>query len=118
MTAADMEARLPAHVEAAGLIRQAQAKGGFAAVIHKGERDAGTLIVVLTENGTNARVYERLPQLDGSRNWHLAKQQDPEKPEEFGEYLERRARQDADAWIVELDIANGERLIGLTPPLA
>jgi hypothetical protein len=112
------EVQLPAHVEALGLIRQAQAQGGFGTVIQKGERDAGTIIVVLTENGTNARVYERLPGFDGTRNWHLSKQQDPEKPEELGEYLMRRARQDSDTWIVELDIANGERLIGLPPPLA
>jgi hypothetical protein len=56
--------------------------------------------------------------VDGTRNWHLSKQQDPEKPEEFSEYLGRRASQDSDTWIVELDIANGERLIGLPPPLA
>jgi len=32
---------------------------------------------------------------------------------EFSEYLARRRRQDDDLWIVELDIADGERFIGL-----
>ena len=41
-----METRLPAHVEVAGLIRAVEAAGGFATVIAKGERDAGTLLVV------------------------------------------------------------------------
>jgi len=59
-----MEGRLPAHVEALGLIRQVQAAGGFATVLQKGERDAGTIIVVLTENGLKARAYERFPSLD------------------------------------------------------
>lgn len=113
-----MEARLPAHVEALGLIRQVQAQGGFGMVIHKGEADAGTIIVVLTENGTNSRIYERMPQLDGSRIWSLTKIQDTDKSQEFGEYLTRRASQDSDCWIVELDIADGERLIGLSPPPA
>jgi len=113
-----MDARLPAHVEAMGLIRQVQAAGGFGTVIQKGEQDAGTIIVVLTENGTNARLFERLPSLDGTRNWHLSKQQDSEKPEEFSDYLDRRGKQDRDTWIIELDVANGERFIGLTPPLA
>lgn len=113
-----MDARLPAHVEALGLIRQAQAEGGFGTVLQKGERDAGSIIIVLTENGTNARVYERLPSLDGQRNWHLSKIQDIEKPDEFYEYLERRGKRDRDNWIIELDIANGERFIGLSGPLA
>jgi hypothetical protein len=108
-----MDVRLPAHLEVAALIRLAQAEGGFAAVLAKGEREAGTLLVVLTENGRNTRVFERMPQLDGTRKWSCSKQQDPEKEEEISDYLERRKYQDPDLWILELDIANGERLIGL-----
>lgn len=110
-----MEPRLPAHVEAGALLRRTQAGGGFATVLRKGHAEAGTILVVLVENGANARVYERMPQPDGTRRWHLAKRQDNENPEEFVNYLERRQRQDDDLWIIELDIADGERLIGLTP---
>jgi hypothetical protein len=112
-----VESRLPAHVEASALMRQVEAEGGFAAVVKKGQREAGTILVVLVENGANARVYERMPQLDGSRIWHLAMQQDAENKDEISKYLERRASQDPDVWIVELDIANGERFIGLGPPV-
>lgn len=110
-----MDARLPAHLEVSALIRQVQAQGGFAAVLAKGEREAGTILLVTTENGRNTRVFERMPQLDGSRSWTCSKQQDPENKELFNQYLERRQSQDADLWIVELDIANVERLIGLNP---
>lgn len=108
-----MDARLPAHIEALGLIRQVQSAGGFGMVIQKGERDAGTLLVVLTENGTNTRVYERMPHVDGHRDWSLSKKEDTENKEEFSQYLIRRAAQDPDTWIVELDVAQGERFIGL-----
>jgi hypothetical protein len=110
-----VDARLPAHLEVSALIRQVQAQGGFAAVLAKGEREAGTILLVTTENGRNTRVFERMPQLDGSRSWTCSKQQDPENKELFNQYLERRQSQDADLWIVELDIANVERLIGLNP---
>lgn len=109
-----MEPRLPAHLEVSALIRRTQAEGGFAAVLAKGEREAGTVLVVLAENGANARVYERMPQVDGTRQWHCAKKQVSENTDEFKEYLDRRKYQDPDVWIVELDIANGERLIGLS----
>lgn len=108
-----MSDRLPAHLEISGLIRAVQAEGGFGMVIAKGERDAGTILVICCENGTNSRLYERMPQLDGTRNWVLSKTQDVENPYEFSEYCDRRKRQDSDLWIVELDIANGERFIGL-----
>jgi hypothetical protein len=111
-----MDARLPAHLEVAGLIRAVQAEGGFAAVLGKGEREAGTILVVTTQNGRNSRIFERMPQLDGTRKWSCSKQQNTEAPQEFSEYLERRKYQDPDLWIVELDIANAERFIGVPPP--
>lgn len=109
-----MEARLPAHIEIAGLIRLVQAEGGFATVVKKGEREAGTILIILTKNGDNSRAYERMPQLDGTRQWHCSKVQSTVNKQEFEDYLSRRSKQDDDLWIVELDIANGERFIGLT----
>lgn len=109
------ESRLPAHVEVSALLRLVNQAGGFACVIRKGERDAGTLLVVCAENGANRRVFERMPEPDGTRKWHVARTEDAENKAEFDAYLERRGSQDPELWIVELDIANGERFIGLTP---
>jgi hypothetical protein len=110
-----VEVRLPAHLEVAALIRRTQAEGGFATVLQKGEREAGTIMIVLCENGTNLRIYERMPQPDGTRIWHSTRIQDPENKEDLNLYIDRRAAQDRDLWIIELDTAQGERLIGLPP---
>ncbi|TYC89966.1 DUF1491 family protein [Novosphingobium sp. BW1] len=106
-----MEARLPAHMEVSALIRRVESEGGFGMVLSKGERDAGTLMVVLVERGRNSRAYERMPQLDGTRKWTMSREQNTEKHWEFAEFLERRGQQDPDLWIVELDIADGVRFI-------
>jgi hypothetical protein len=106
-----VETRLPAHVEASGLVRAVNAAGGFATVIKKGERDAGTLLVVCCENGTNGRIFERMPQPDGSRKWALSREQGPENMHEFTEYCNRRAQQDDDLWIIELDVSHGEKFL-------
>lgn len=108
-----MDVRLPAHVEVSSLIRRVQAEGGFAAVLQKGERDAGTLLVVIAERGENSKLYERMPQLDGTRQWHCSMRCTDENKQEFQEYLYRRGAQDPDLWIVELDVVHGERFIGL-----
>lgn len=97
-----------------GLIRAVGAAGGFAAVLHKGERDAGTIVVILAERGGNARLFERIPDPTGSRNWTCTRIQDSENKEEFSQYLTRRQLADPDLWIIELDIADGERFIGQT----
>ncbi|MBT2135279.1 DUF1491 family protein [Croceibacterium sp. LX-88] len=108
-----MEARLPAHIEVSGLIRSVEAAGGFATVIARGERDAGTLLVICCANGSPAKAYERMPLPDGTRAWTLTRTQAPETPQEFWDYCDRRKQQDGDLWIVELDIADGERFIAL-----
>lgn len=74
-------------------------------------------MLVLIENGDNPRLYERMPQLDGTRVWTCTKRQetggDPAERLAFSDYLERRGQQDPDLWIVELDIAKPERFIGV-----
>lgn len=103
--------RLPAQLEVSGLIRAVQAEGGFATVLQKGEQDAGTLLIITTQGGQNSRLWERMPQLDGSRRFTCAKTQNIENKCEFEDYLNRRRQQDPDSWVIELDIADAERFI-------
>lgn len=110
-----MDARLPAHVEVSGLIRAVESAGGFATVLSKGERDAGVILILTIERGRNARLYERMPTLDGKRAYRIAKEEDPENKEDFQDYVERRRRQDSDSWIIEVDIADAERFIASLP---
>ena len=106
-----MDARLPAHLEVSAILRLAESQGGFATVLAKGERDAGTILLVTLCRGEGAVLYERMPQLDGTRKFLAAKRQNSEKPSEFSEYLARRRRQDADCWLIEVDIADPERFV-------
>lgn len=107
--------RLPAALEASALIRLAEAQGGFGMVLHRGEPDRGTILIVILDNQgfgqSNARAFERLPNADGTRGWTVAKRQDPQNKGEFEQYLTRRKAQDRDLWIVELTIAAGEQFI-------
>lgn len=103
--------RLPTHLQVSALIRRVQGEGGFATVLAKGERDAGTLLVVLTDRGTLSTAYERMQQADGTRKWSVSRAQTADDPHAFGEYLARRQDQDPDLWVVELDVRNGERFI-------
>ncbi|NJO13840.1 MAG: DUF1491 family protein [Rhizobiales bacterium] len=103
--------RLPAHLEASAILRLAESLGGYAAVLARGERDAGTILIVTLCHGKDAVLFERMPQRDGSRTFVAATRENPENPSEFGEYLARRRSQDRDLWLIEVDIADPERFI-------
>lgn len=106
-----MDTRLPAHIEVNGLVRAAQAVGGFAMVLQKGERDAGTILIVFLDNQDLGTLYERMPDIDGTRKWRVSKSQVIDNKQEFEDYLERRKSQDRDLWIVELTVADRERFV-------
>lgn len=110
-----MDSRLPAHIEVSGLIRAVEAAGGFGMVLQKGEKDAGVILILTTQSGRNTRLWERMPQLDGSRSFVCTREQSDENKDEFEEYLGRRRRADPDCWMVELDIENAERFVAGAP---
>ena len=110
-----MEARLPAHLEVAGLIRMVETDGGFATVLAKGEKDAGTVLILTMYRGEEAILFERMPQLDGTRPYIAAKRQNVENKQEIFEYIEKRRNQDPDIWVIEADVADPARFIALLP---
>jgi len=110
-----MSERLPAHLEISSMVRLAESNGGFAMVLAKGERDAGTILIVSMFRGADMRLYERMPQLNGTRPFVLTKSQNIEKSKEFDDYISRRRSQDPDIWVLEVDIDNPERFIALLP---
>lgn len=105
------DARLPAHLEIAGFLRAVEAAGGFGVVLQRGERDAGTIVLVTTDRGERVRLWERMPQIDGTRQFTGTREADLNNPSEFGDYLARRMNQDLDCWFIELDIPDATRFI-------
>lgn len=110
-----MDDRLPAHLEAAGIRRLAESLGGFATVLAKGERDAGTIAVVIIANNEPAALYERMPQLDGKRPFVQTATEDIENKSIFSDILERRCSRDPDLWLIEADVPDKERFVAALP---
>jgi hypothetical protein len=104
-----MQPRLATGVLVSGLLRKAEAEGGFGAVLARGDSTAGSVLVILTERGANSILYERMPQPDGGYAWAPSPSQGTEKSEEVPQLVARRRRFDPDLWIIELDIPSIER---------
>jgi hypothetical protein len=110
-----MPARASSALVASALVRGVQAQGGFAAILHKGDADAGGFLVIGLEKGRVSGLFE--PQLNaiGSYPWTRIGPQDIENKEEISSMIERRRARDPDLWVIELDIPDVERFIAQYP---
>ena len=105
-------ARLNASVEAAALMRRAQAEGDFATVLHKGDPERGAILIVVRSRGAYVTCLERMLN-SGGYGW-LTVGPDSASDEKVAQFLARRADFDPDIWLIELDIAQPERFIAET----
>ena len=109
-----MSERLPAHVEAAAIIRRTETGGGFAAVLRKGDPDRGTLTMILRERGEFLGVLERELGPDFVYNWAYKEAGEQLSSANLDDFIVRKERFDPVFWLIELDIAEPERFIAET----
>ena len=105
--------RLPASVEAAALLRKVEAQGDFATVLKRGDPDRGALLLVINNRGLHITCLERSLSLGGYA-WQSVGPGESASSQQIADFLQKRARFDADSWTIELDIADPERFIAET----
>jgi hypothetical protein len=106
-----MSERLPAHLEASGLIRQAEAEGGFGAIVKRGDSDRGALILLIASRGQHQACLERTLERDGIYGWRTSGPPSGADPQSLADWSEKRLRFDEDSWLIELDIPDPQRFI-------
>ena len=106
--------RLPAGLEAAGIVRRAEIAGDFATVLRRGDPDRGAILLVVSSRGRHVALLERVLSADGAYRWDRTGPAESSGSAQVASFLEKRARFDADYWAIELDIANPERFIAET----
>ena len=109
--------RLPAAVEAAALVRRAEAEGNFATILKKGDADRGSLLLIISSRGRHVACLERMLAVEGGYCWRTVGPGESAGSAEVAEFLAKRTRFDADLWAIELDVAEAERFIAETTAL-
>ena len=109
-----MAERLPAQLEAAALVRLAEAEGGFGAILKRGDPDRGALILHVTGRGVHAAFLERTLETDGNYGWRQAGPVAGANAAALADWSQKRIRFDEDLWLIELDIPDPERFIAET----
>lgn len=107
-----MEARLRAEIWVSALIRRAQLAGAFAAVVYKGDADAGDVAVKVNLLDGRARVFTATTTLEGARAWiEPLGAQAPALEADADAFVARRRERDPDLWVVEVEDRAGRSFI-------
>ena len=94
------------------LIRQAEQSGAFAAVVRKGDPDAGACLVKVRTLDGQAAVYRPVRNMDGLRVWWP---KGPELERDIDHYINSRIDDDPDLWVLEIEDRKGRHF--LTEPI-
>lgn len=89
------------------LIRQVNAQGAFATVVHPGDPDAGAVLVKITQGGTGCTVLSQVRTGEGRRAWMRATGPAPVPEDVADRYIERQRDIDMDVWVVEIEDREG-----------
>ncbi|WP_374448424.1 DUF1491 family protein [Stella sp.] len=98
-----MEPRLKSRLRVAAEIRRCDAAGIAAAVVRRGDPDAGAVLVKVNRFAAGCRVYAGGYGPDGRRVWRSGTGPDPVPEAAADAYVERERERDPDLWVVEID---------------
>jgi hypothetical protein len=104
-----MNTRLPSGVLVSALLRRVNDAGGMAVVRARGDAQAGTILLVVSELGGAERLLERGVGPEGAPALI-----DATPAGDIDEYWQRRRSRDPDLWVIALDIAQAERFAAET----
>jgi hypothetical protein len=98
------------------LIRRAEIGGAFGGIVRKGDTDAGAVLVKVASLDGRARLYAPAQDNEGERIWldlSIGALGDAEP--DVDAYARKRAHNDPDLWIVEIEDRHGRHF--LTEPI-
>jgi len=103
--------QLKTHITVSALIRRAQSGGAFAAILRKGDKDAGAYLALTRQFKDNADtyiLYRPIRNMDGEPVWWP---KGPLTQAELDTYINRRIDEDPDIWVVEIEDAQGRHFL-------
>jgi hypothetical protein len=102
------EARLKAKLWVHATLRRCNVDGLFATVVHKGDDDAGTVLVKVNRGReAGCDVYTQVRDKDGRPAWMRATGPEPVPEDKADAYIARARDIDCDLWVIEVESREG-----------
>ncbi|MEM8696302.1 MAG: DUF1491 family protein [Pseudomonadota bacterium] len=103
-----MSGRVTSKMLVGAIRRRAEAMGGHAMVLIKGDEISGAVVLALANRGVVHGLRERGLAPDGSYQWVAAGPDNAADAAALAAYLEKRRKFDPDIWVVEIDLDEPE----------
>ena len=88
-------------------IRLCSAAAIPAAVVRKGDPDAGSILVKIYRGRDNCSVFTAAVTMEGKRGWMRATGPEPVDEPAADAYIERQCARDSDLWVLEIEDLRG-----------
>jgi hypothetical protein len=98
-----MEPRLKSKVWIQSLIRRCDLAAISAAVVARGDDDAGAILLKFTSRDSGCSVLAQVRGPDGELVWMRATGPEPVGEADAESYIERQRRRDPDLWVIEIE---------------
>lgn len=98
-----MENRVKTQIWVQAFIRRSEAEGFPAALVQRGDADAGAVLVKVNRFENGCRVYTQVRDENGDPAWLSGTGSAPVPEQEADSYIARQRQYDADLWVVELE---------------
>jgi hypothetical protein len=112
-----MEARLKSGIRVKALIRRCDIAAIGAAVLARGDPDAGAIVLKLNARETGCTVLAEARRPDGTAVWMRATGAAPVPEADADAYIARQRNRDPDLWVLEIETVAVEALLD-SPSLA
>jgi len=106
-----MQPRLKSGLWVKALIRRYDAQAIPAAVVRKGDEDAGAILVKVSRRERGCIVMTRAQNPAGELFWQRGTGAEPVDEATADAYIARQAGRDPDLWVVEIEAGAGEIML-------
>ncbi|MBM3504069.1 MAG: DUF1491 family protein [Alphaproteobacteria bacterium] len=100
---APMEARLKSGIWVQAQVRMCDRHAIPVAIRHRGDPDAGGVVLKLARGRDRCLVLRRVSDLDGSMNWMAISDATELSEIDAEDYLAREIKRDRDLWVLEIE---------------
>ena len=105
-----IEPRLASHMRVGALSRLASSFGDSFMVLRRGNEIAGAILLTTAVRGINTNIFEYVTDFDGVGKWREIRLDSQVTQSNIDSYCTKRSDRDPDIWLIELNVAQDERL--------